>query len=143
MVLLHEMAHLNTYLIYGNDVQPHGHEWQEQYRKLLKENSACFPDDIATLIDRYTERIPLSRTVERQLDAQVRHYDQGYKPEDDVILDKLEPGALFRLAQRPEYLFKALSRRRTRWVCLNLNDGKEYLVHGAAKVLVSNSSLEA
>ena len=47
MVLLHEMAHLNTHQRHGNEVQPHGHEWQEEYRMLLRQYLGYFPHDIA------------------------------------------------------------------------------------------------
>ena len=52
MVLLHEMAHLNTYQRYGSDIQPHGHEWQEHYRRLLMTYSreGHFPEAVRPLL---------------------------------------------------------------------------------------------
>ncbi len=136
MVLLHEMAHLNTHQRHGNEVQPHGHEWQEQYRQLLLQYLPCFPADIATLITQYTARIPLSRTIEKQIDAQLRHYNPDYTPTDDLTLNQLPPGTAFRIADKPQKPFRALEKRRTRWICLGLDDNKKYLVSGTARVLV-------
>ena len=136
MVLLHEMAHLNTHQRHGNEVQPHGHEWQEQYRQLLLQYLPCFPADIATLITQYTARIPLSRTIEKQIDAQLRHYNPDYTPTDDLTLNQLAPGTAFRIADKPQKPFRALEKRRTRWICLGLDDNKKYLVSGTARVLV-------
>jgi hypothetical protein len=136
MVLLHEMAHLNTHQRHGNDIQPHGHEWQEQYRQLLQQYLPCFPDDIATLIAQYTAHIPLSRTIEKQIDAQLRHYDPDYTPTDDLTLNQLAPGTAFRIVDKPQKLFRALEKRRTRWICLGLDDNRQYLVSGTARVTV-------
>ena len=136
MVLLHEMAHLNTHQRHGNDVQPHGHEWQEQYRQLLLQYLSCFPDDIAVLITRYTARIPLSRAIGKQIDTQLRHYDPDYTPTGDLTLDQLAPGTAFRIADYPQKSFRALEKRRTRWICLGLDDNKKYLVSGSAHVVV-------
>ena len=134
--MLHEMAHLNTYQRYGNDIQPHGHEWQEEYRQLLRQYLSCFPDDIVALITQYTSRIPLSRTLEKQFDEQLRHYDPNYTPSDDLTLDQLPPGTAFRIANKPHKPFRSLEKRRTRWICLGLDDNKKYLVSGSARVVV-------
>ena len=136
MVLLHEMAHLNTHQRHGHEVQPHGHEWQEQYRLQLNEYIACFPPDLAALITQYTAHIPLSRTIEKKIDAQLRHYDSDYNPSDNITLDQLEPGTLFRIAEKPEKLFRSVERRRTRWICIALDDQKKYLVSGSARVII-------
>ena len=135
-VMLHEMAHLNTYQRHGNDIQPHGHEWQEEYRQLLRQYLSCFPDDIVALITQYTSRIPLSRTLEKQFDEQLRHYDPNYTPSDDLTLDQLPPGTAFRIANKPHKPFRSLEKRRTRWICLGLDDNKKYLVSGSARVVV-------
>ena len=134
LVLLHEMAHLNTHQRYGNDVQPHGHEWQDEYRQLLRQYLPCFPNDIASLITQYTARIPLSRTIEKQLDAQLRHYDPDYTPSNELTLDQLAPGTTFRIVANPQKHFRALEKRRTRWLCLGLDDNRQYLVSGTAQV---------
>ena len=138
MVLLHEMAHLNTHQRHGNEVQPHGHEWQEEYRLLLRQYLGYFPNDIASLIARYTSRIPLSRTIEKQIDAQLHHYDADYDPTTELTLDQLPPGTAFRIAAKPQKPFRSLEKRRTRWVCLGLDDQRKYLVNGSARVIVEN-----
>ena len=138
LVLLHEMAHFNTHQAYGTDIQPHGHKWQEEYRLLLLQYLAIFPDDLAALIKQYTARIPLSHTVEKQLDAQVRHYNPDYSPSADLTLDQLPAGTDFRIVAKPWKPFRSLERRRTRWVCLGLDDSKKYLVSGTAVVEVIN-----
>lgn len=134
MVLLHEMGHLHTHLRYGNEVQPHGHEWQQEYAALLIEYRHCFASELATLIDRYSSRIPLSRTLETEIDAKLKEFDEGYDGSPRLLLDDLQPGMIFRLKEQPHRLFKAIEKRRTRWICEDMNDKRQYLVRGSAEV---------
>ena len=67
--------------------------------------------------------------------AQLRHYDPDYTPSQDITLNDLTPGTRFHIASRPDHHFQALEKRRTRWICLNLADGKKYLVSGTAVVV--------
>lgn len=136
LVMLHEMAHLDTFLKYGNDVQPHGHEWQTEYRRLMLQYLTIFPEDVAALIKAYTAHIPLSHTLEKQIDAQLRHYDPDYNPSKDLTLDQLPVGTKFRITAKPWKPFRSIERRRTRWICLGLDDNKKYLVSGNAVVEV-------
>ena len=135
-VMLHEMGHLNTFLQYGTAVQPHGHEWQAAYARLLVQYRNCFPAELHPLLTAYTQRIPLSRTLEKEFDAQLHHYDEDYNPATDITLNNLMPGTRFHVAARPERHFEALEKRRTRWICLCHEDGKKYLVSGTAQVVV-------
>lgn len=134
IVLLHEMAHLNAFLRYRNQIQPHGHEWQEEYRTLLLQYIKCYPDDVAKVVLQYTSHIPLSRKLERELDSTLHHYDANYSSGEDLTLDQLAPGTRFRLAVKPQHIYLAQERRRTRWICLNLDDNRQYLVAGTAQV---------
>lgn len=131
-VFLHEAAHLETHLKYSY-VQPHGHEWQEEYRQLLIAHSHLFPSEIQPLLARYTRRVPLSHPIAKEIEAALHRYDADYNP-DTLTLDALQPGDLFRLKHKPVFLFEALERRRTRWLCRELNSNHRYLVNGSAEV---------
>lgn len=135
LVLLHEMAHLSCHQRFGCEVLPHGHEWQEEYRQLLLHYRNYFPSEVAVLIDQYTRRIPLSRTLANKIEAQLRSYDEGYNPSDDLILDQLPEGSLFRLQQRPQQLFRSVEKRRTRWLCEDAQTRMQYLIRGSAQVV--------
>lgn len=136
LVLLHEMGHLGTYVRHGSAVQPHGHEWQEEYRRLLAAFAGCFPADALPLLNAYTSRVPLCRAAGRRLEELLRRYDAGYAPSHNPTLDQLAPGTHFRLLRQPERQFRALERRRTRWLCEELSSGSKFLVHGSAEVEV-------
>ena len=134
MVMLHEMAHHDTYLAYGTAVQPHGHEWQEAYRVQLLRYLYVFPADIQTLLVRYTHRIPLSHTIAAQVDELLRHHDPNYHASQELTLDDLQPGDTFRLLDHPDRHFRAIERRRTRWLCESVDTQQQFLVRGAAQV---------
>ena len=134
-VFLHEAAHLETPLKY-NSVQPHGHEWQEEYRQLLILNADLFPDELQPLLKKYTRRIPLSHPVAKQIETLLHHYDADYNPDGrPLTLDDLHPGDRFTLKNRPQQQFEALERRRTRWLCRELRTHRQYLVNGAAQII--------
>lgn len=135
-VLLHEMAHLNNYQRYGTNVQPHGHEWQEEYRRLLMGYLGCFPEDVAGLLRQYCSRIPLNHAVERRIELLLPHYDEGYEVGERLLLDNLMPGTRFRIKAKPQRVFEAVEKRRTRWICSDVATGQQFLVYGAAEVEV-------
>lgn len=134
-VFLHEAAHLETHLKYRT-AQPHGHEWQEEYRQLLILNTDLFPYELQPLLKKYTRRIPLSHPVAKQIENLLHHYDADYNPDDrPLTLDDLHPGDRFSLKNRPQQQFEALERRRTRWLCRELRTHRQYLVNGAAQII--------
>ena len=136
LVLLHEMAHLNTYLHYHNRVAPHGHEWQEHYRQLLAQyiQYNAFPADVTQLLLKYIRRIPLSRTIGSKIEVTLRHYNPDYQPSTSLTLNDLKPGDTFCLCNRPDQEFIALEHRRTRWKCQDTKSLNLYLVAGTAEV---------
>lgn len=136
-VFLHEAAHLETHLKFGErTVQPHGHEWQEEYRRLLAAHTALFPDDTQPLLIRLTRRIPLNRSLMRQIEDMLHRHDPDYRPEEHITLDDLPSGSLFRLKNKPGILFESLERRRTRWLCRDTATGRTYTVTASAEVIL-------
>ncbi len=142
-VFLHEAAHLETYLKYTSHLSPftshlspspHGHEWQEEYRQLLIAHADLFPAEIQTLLKRYTRRIPLSHPIAKEIEAALHRYDADFDP-DQLTLDQLQSGDRFCLRRRPEQLFEALAKRRTRWLCREIPSGRQYLVNGSAEIM--------
>ena len=140
MVFLHEAAHLETHLKY-DAVAPHGHEWQGEYARLLVAHACLFPSEVQPLLQRYTRRIPLNRSLLRQIEELLHHYDPDYRPEEHLTLDRLmagkdyADGIRFRLKSKPDILFVPLERRRTRWLCRDLASGRQYTVAASAEII--------
>lgn len=136
MVLLHEMAHLNTFLDHGRSVQPHGHEWQEHYRRLLADYSAAghFPPETRTLFDRYTAGIPLNRELGRQIEKALKRTIVDPQAETAPSLSDLPVGSLFSLKRQPGRTFRSMEKIRTRFRCVETGTNRIYLISGSAEV---------
>ncbi len=135
-VFLHEAAHLETHLKHSH-VLPHGHEWQEEYRLLLADHADLFPADAQPPLARLTRRIPLSRTQMRIVEEALRHYNPNYSAEEHTVLDELPAGSHFRLKNKPQKLFESIQRRRTRWLCRDLDSGRHYTIAARSEVIPS------
>ncbi len=133
-VFLHEAAHLETHLRHS-DVQPHGHEWQEQYRRLIEAGLSLFPSDVQPLLKRLVRRIPLNRSLLRQVEETLHRHDPGYDDIPHLTLDDLPAGSRFRLKNKPDMLMQSVERRRTRWLCVDTATGRRYTVVHTAEII--------
>ena len=139
-VLLHEMAHLETWETHKNTVPPHGHEWQQQYAQLIITHEIHFPQELRPLLHRFAKRIPLSHALSHEIESSLRQYDSGYVPHTVLTLNDLTPGDCFYVKAHPQPHFQAKEKRRTRWVCTALDSGNNYLVQGSAEVVKIDST---
>lgn len=130
-VLLHEMAHLENRRDNPRSAS-HGHEWQAQYARLIVDYLDCFPPDLQPMLAKYASRIPLNRRLLAEIEAHMKAMTPGH--EAGLTLADLQAGDLFSLRRRPGTLYRADERRRTRWLCTSLSDGRRYLVSGRAEV---------
>lgn len=135
LVLLHEMAHLMTFVKYGRRPRPHGHEWQREYASLLSEyvNVGAFPDDASKLIVKYVSHIPLSRSLSMELEQLLRYYGTQTN-HGSLCLNDLNEGDRFVLVDYPNKVFRAIKKRRTRWLCRDMQRNVDCLVLGYASV---------
>ena len=136
-VFLHEAAHLETHLKHPK-VSPHGHEWQQEYARLIDHHAVLFPSEVQPLLQRYTRCIPLNRSILRQIEAMLHRYDPGYSDEEHLTLDGLPVGSRFRMKAKPDILFESVERRRTRWLCRDVVTGRQYTVAATAEVITEH-----
>jgi hypothetical protein len=134
--LIHELAHLVTHRTQKRSVQPHGKEWQNNYRKLLY----SFQMDV---FFSKTEQLKAAFEEEiRNPKAQAGLY--GVKESVMSSFDGIKPGGtLAKLADGQRFTFKGvqyvkLVNRRTRALCKRLDNGKSYTISLAAIVGVAD-----
>ena len=136
LVLIHELAHMLTFIDHGRRVKPHGVEWQEHYRWLIMcfVEKDCFPSDVSSLLRTYTSTLPLSKKLEREIDRKLKIQPSIIGDSDNYLtLDTLPSGTRFRLKGQ-DRVFESIEKLRTRWKCIDISTGRLYTVSAAAPV---------
>ena len=125
ITLVHELAHLVTFMEYGNRVQAHGREWKHVYRLLLVPflDMPVFPADVLTALRSSLHNLPASSCADEPLMRVLRRYDK--KEEGMLLVEELPEGALFVLDDGK--IFKKGQRLRKRFQCIEVKSGKLYL----------------
>ena len=125
ITLIHEVAHLVTFLEYGNRVQAHGREWKQLYKTQLLPflELTIFPQDIGAALQSSLHNLPASSCADEGLMRILRRYDK--KEENMLLVEELPDGALFTLDDGK--LFKKGKRLRKRFQCTEVKTGKLYL----------------
>jgi SprT protein len=125
ITLIHELAHLVTFLKFGNRVAAHGKEWKHTYKLLLQDFllHTIFPDDITASLQSSMHNLPASSCADEDLMRVLRRYDK--KTPGTALVEELPDGALF--AIEGNKLFKKGKRLRKRFQCTELQTGKLYL----------------
>jgi SprT protein len=125
ITLVHELAHLVTFLQYGNRVQAHGREWKQVYKTLLTRflEMHIFPADILASLRSSLHDLPASSCADEGLMRVLRRYDK--KMEGMLLVEELPEGALFVLDDGK--IFKKGQRLRKRFQCVEVKTGKLYL----------------
>ena len=127
---LHELAHLNTFRQYGIRVAPHGMEWKNAFRALLEPVllSKQLPNDIEKVLWNTFTNTKASSCSDLNLSRVLKKYD---KPSDQTSLEEIPVASHFSLNGRA---FEKGLLRRSRYLCKELNSGKQYLIHALATV---------
>jgi hypothetical protein len=125
ITLVHELAHLVTFMEYGNRVQAHGREWKQVYKMLLLQflEQPVFPPDILDSLHSSLNNLPASSCADEGLMRVLRRYDK--KEAGMRLVEELPDGALFALGDGK--VFKKGSRLRKRFQCVEVKTGKLYL----------------
>ena len=142
LVMLHELAHMLTFIDHGRRVKPHGVEWQEHYRRLILQfvTKGCFPSEVESLLKAYSSTLPLSKKLEREIDRKLNIMPSTQS--DAPTLDSVgshAAGIRFRIAGRSGHTFETVEKLRTRWKCRDVATGRLYTVSGSAPVVLENN----
>ena len=125
ITLIHELAHLVTFMHWGNRVQSHGREWKGVYRSMLVEFIALhiFPADILGALKKSLHNLPATSCGDEDLMRVLKKHDVGAS--DLLLVEQLQEGNLFRVENGK--VFKKGKKIRTRIQCEEVATGKLYL----------------
>ena len=135
VTFVHELAHYTVYVTYPNQrLEPHGDEWKQTFAQLLLPylRSDIFPEDVLAALQRHLQHIKASSTADTHLAKVMKRYDSNPTSEKQLLVDDLPEGAIFQLANGMR--FKKGPKRRTRYQCECLDNGRTYTVSGLAEV---------
>lgn len=129
---IHEVAHVCTYRQYKNKVKPHGPEWQQNFRRLSAPllNSEVFPASILKPFTAYLQNPAASTSGYAPLTMALRQYD-GEQDVPQQLLAQLDTGTKFVFKDRT---FIKVGKKRTRALCQDLRNGRNYLIPEVAQV---------
>jgi predicted SprT family Zn-dependent metalloprotease len=125
ITLIHELAHLLTFMQFGNRVASHGKEWKAYYRKMLEEfiHLEIFPNDIVSAIRKSAHNLPASSCADDELIRVLRKYDAN--PANTIFVEELEEGRLFSIDNGQ--IFQKGKRIRKRFQCKEIETGRLYM----------------
>ena len=130
LTLVHEIAHLLTYERHGYRVKPHGEEWKNSFKELMRPvmRLEVFPDDVRNAIISYMRDPGASSCSDIDLMRVLRKHD---KPNGFIHLETLSLNAEFDYGGR---IFIKGMKMRTRYQCKEKLTGHVYLFSGLADV---------
>lgn len=125
ITLLHELAHLITFLRFGHRVASHGTEWKQQFSDLLKQFliSGVFPSDIKEQLMRSLKSPTASSCADDGLMRILRKYDpikEGY-----CLVEELSIGSQFMIRNERKFIRQEKIRKRIK--AIEVATGKIYL----------------
>jgi hypothetical protein len=132
ITLLHELAHMFTFVHFGFKATPHGKEWKTQFRHILIPflGKRFFPPDVEKSLLAYIHNPAASTCTDPELYKSLYRYDDhkpGFKLVDDLSVNQF-------FETEDGQLYQKLEKMRTRTKCKNLTNGKMYLFPGIVEV---------
>ncbi len=131
--LIHEIAHLKTYLDHGNRIRPHGDEWKRNFEELFyhfQMEDEFGKDETMLLVIKNELKSPKACSG---VNLAVEKAFTPYDAISGTYLDELPPGENFEFRG---HRYQKLESRRTRVMCLNLTNNRKYTINKAALVEV-------
>lgn len=136
LTLVHEVAHLLTHERHGFRVKPHGEEWKDSFKDLMRPviRLGVFPNDVHAAIVKYMQDPGASSCSDNNLMRTLKKYDPA---NGLVLLESLPMNSLFTFGGKT---FVKGARIRTRYHCQQHGTRHVYFFAALAEVeLVDHS----
>lgn len=135
ITLMHELAHLITWLEYQNNAKPHGREWKSAFKQtlgpFLRRN--VFPEDVAIAVRNYLANPAAATCSDIALSKTLARYDRNNHP-DVKLLDDIAVNERFAYGRDKRVFIKG-EKIRTRYRCFEEKTKHEYLFSPLTKIL--------
>ena len=124
ITLIHESAHLITFTLHKNLVDPHGKEWKRIYGVLLRDflQPDMFPPELLYYLNDSLHDLPASSCSDEKLMRVLKKYD---KANGLLLVEQIGEGKLFDAGKGK--LFRKGKKLRKRYQCVEMATGKLYL----------------
>ncbi len=131
---LHEFAHLETFVQFGNRVKPHGEEWKANFRKLLWPaiDLGLLPKELEVALMKSVTNLKAATCSDVNLSRILRAFDEPKG--DEVVLESLAKNSTFVLQGRE---FVKGEKRRTRFLCTEVSTKRQFVINSLAFVKAS------
>ena len=138
---VHEFAHLVTWNEFKNSIKPHGIEWKNNFKLLMRPffELDIFPEDINHAIKNYLKNPAASSCGDANLYNTLKLYNP--KTEGLISITEIEEHDIFCL--KNGRVFKKLNKIRTRFRCLEVETNRFYLFSAVAEVYKVKKNLSA
>jgi SprT protein len=132
ITLLHELAHMFTFVHFQHKAPPHGKEWKTQFRHILIPfmGKRFFPADVEKALHAYLHDPAASTCTDARLYKALYKYDEhkpGFKLIDDLGINQY-------FVADDGQIYQKLEKLRTRTRCRNCKNGKVYFFQGIVEV---------
>lgn len=136
ITFVHELAHLLTYKQYGRRVKAHGHEWKNNYRRLLEPflETNIFPENLRPVVFQHLQNIKASSHADAELTRTLMLFDEN---QPQTFVENLRPGDRFVFQGYRE--FEVITKLRKRYKCMELATQRVFLFQPLTPVeIISN-----
>ena len=133
ITFIHEVAHFRQQVNNRRRTSPHGREWKQEFQTLMSPllEESVFPAEIADQLAHHMDN-PKASCTDISLMRLLKIYDQ----KQQLILEDLKDGDLFKLSNRQ--LYRRKRKLRTRYECIEVSTDRKWFVHALAKVEIVN-----
>lgn len=142
LTMLHEIAHLTTFLVYGHSVSAHGREWKNEYAKILREfiGKGYMPHDVENAVRQSLHNPGATSCSDEGLMRVLMRYDR--QKENHHLVEAIPVGKLFKT--KDGRVFRRGEKIRKRIRCEETETRRVYLFSPVYEVelVVDNTSIK-
>lgn len=135
---VHEVAHFEVHINYGNRVESHGKEWKNSFQQMMEPImiEEVFPQKLLAGLKKHMKNPKASTFSDSKFTQLLRSFDERQK--NVVLLSHIPEGTVFGFQGK---WFKKGKLRRTRVACKELKTRLTYLVPADVPINMAQLSL--